>query len=112
MRELVESAFRIEGFVLEISETKKDEAKEVYISIGSDNGVGPDAYFDACIEREIAGRKSAKVIGTLKVKNVEGGDLTLCEVKKGGKEIKQAIDGGQKVVVKSKAKSAGILSKI
>ena len=46
------------------------------------------------------------------MKNVEGGDLTLCEVKKGGKEIKQAIDGGQKVVVKSKAKSAGILSKI
>ena len=112
MRELVESAFRIEGYVLEISDTKKDEAKELYISIGSDNGVGPDAYFDACIEREIAGRKSAKVIGTLKVKNVEGGDLTLCEVKKGGKEIKQAIDGGQKVVVKSKAKSAGILSKI
>ena len=112
MRELVESAFRIEGFVLEISESKKDEAKELYISIGSDNGVGPDAYFDACIEREIAGRKSNKVIGFLKVKNVEGGDLTLCEVKKGGKEIKQAIDGGQKVVVKSKAKSGGILSKI
>ena len=85
MRELVESAFRIEGYVLEISESKKDEAKELYISIGSDNGVGPDAYFDACIEREIAGRKSNKVIGFLKVKNVEGGDLTLCEVKKGGK---------------------------
>lgn len=108
MRELVEAAFQIEGYVLEISATKKDEAKELYISIGSDNGVGPDAYFDACVEREIAGRRSTKVIGFLKVKDVEGGDLTLCEVKKGGKEIKQAFDGGQKIVVKSKAKTGGI----
>ena len=102
MKELVEDAFKIEGYVLEASRIKKDEVKELYISIGSDNGVGPETYFDACIEREIAGRKSTKVIGTLKVKNVEGGDLTLCSVKKGGKEIKKAIDGGQKVVVKSK----------
>lgn len=112
MRELVEDAFRIEGEILEISAIKKDEAKEVYISIGSDNGVGPEVYFSANIERMVAGRKSTKEIGTLKVKNVEGGDLTLCEVKKGGKEIKQAIDGGQKVVVKSKAKKASFLEKL
>lgn len=104
MRELVEAAFKVEGKILEISEAKKDEAKEVYISIGSDHGVGPGAYFAACIERTVAGRKSTKEIGELKVKNVEGGDLTLCEVKKGGKEIKAAIDGGQTIVVKTKQK--------
>lgn len=112
MRGLVEEAFKIQGHILEISEAKKDEAKEVYISIGSDNGVGAGAYFSACIEREVAGRKSTKEIGELKVKNVEGGDLTLCEVKKGGKEIKAAIDGGQTVVVKSKQKSGGVFGTI
>lgn len=104
MRELVEDAFKIQGQILEISEAKKDEAKEVYISIGSDHGVGAGAYFAACIERTVAGRKSTKEIGELKVKNVEGGDLTLCEVKKGGKEIKAAIDGGQTIIVKTKQK--------
>lgn len=104
VRALVDEAFKIEGTILEISETKKDEAKEVYISIGSDNGVGEGAYFAACIKRTVAGRESTKEIGELKVKNVEGGDLTLCEVKKGGKEIKDAIDGGQTVVVKTKHK--------
>lgn len=101
VRELVEDAFKVQGQILEISETKKDEAKEVYISIGSDHGVGAGAYFEACIERSVQGRQSMKVIGELKVKNVEGGDLTLCEVKKGGKEIKAAIDGGQTVAVKT-----------
>lgn len=104
MRELVEEAFKVEGQILEISALKKDEAKEVYISIGSDHGVGAGAYFAACIERTVAGRKSTKEIGELKVKNVEGGDLTLCEVKKGGKEIKEAMDNNQKIVVKSKQK--------
>ena len=106
--ELVEEAFKVQGVILEISEVKKDEAKEVYISIGSDHGVGEDAMFSACIERTVAGRKSTKEIGELKVKNVEGGDLTLCEVKKGGKEIKSAIDGGQTIVVKSKKKKESL----
>lgn len=104
MRELVEDAFKIEGEILQYTTVKKDEAKEVYISIGSAHGVGAGAYFDACIEREIAGRKSQKVIGELKVKDVEGEDLTLCEVKKGGAEIKKALDDKQKVVVKTKQK--------
>lgn len=101
VRELVEDAFKLQGTILEIALEKKGEAKEVYISIGSDHGVGNGAHFSVCIEREVAGRTSQKEIGQLKVKNVEGGDLTLCEVKKGGKEIKAAMEGGQKVVVKN-----------
>lgn len=106
MRELVEAAFKVQGTILEISAEKKGEAKEVYISIGSDHGVGEGAYFSACIERKVAGRTSQKEIGQLKVKNVEGGDITLCEVKKGGEEIKKAIDAGQTVVVKSMKKTS------
>lgn len=101
IRVLVEDAFKVQGTILEIASEKNGEAKEVYISIGSEHGVGEDAFFSACIERQIAGRTSQREIGQLKVKNVEGGDITLCEVKKGGEEIKKAIDAGQTVVVKS-----------
>ena len=106
VRTLVEDAFKVQGTILEIAAEKKGEAKEVYISIGSDHGVGDGAFFSACIERQVAGRTSQKEIGELKVKNVEAGDLTLCEVKKGGEEIKKAIDAGQTVVIKSKEKKS------
>lgn len=108
---MVDDAFKIQGKILEISETKKDEAKEVYISIGSDHGVGAGTYFEACLERTIQEHKSFKLIGELKVKNVESENLTLCEVKKGGKEIKAAIDGGQTVIVRTKNKGGGLLDK-
>jgi len=105
VRTLVEDAFKIQGIILEVASERRGKAEEVYISIGSDHGVGEDAFFSACIEREITGgRISQREIGELKVKNVEGGDITLCEVKKGGEEIKKAIDAGQTVVVKSKYK--------
>lgn len=111
VRTLVEDAFKVQGVILEIASEKRGEAAEVYISIGSDHGVGEGAFFNACIERQIAGRTSHKIIGELKVKNVEGGDITLCEVKKGGEEIKKAIDAGQTVVVKSRPKRGGIIDK-
>lgn len=101
VRELVDEAFKMEGQILEIAEIKKDKAKSVYISLGSKHGVAEGAYFAVCIERQVAGRTSQKEIGQLKAKGVEGEDLTLCEVKKGGKEIKAAMDNGQKLVIKS-----------
>lgn len=111
MRELVEAAFKVQGTILEIAAEKKGEAEEVYISIGSDHGVGEGAFFSVCIERQIAGRTSQKEIGHLKVKAVEGGDITLCEVKKGGEEIKKAMDAGQTIVVKSMPKKKSFLDK-
>ncbi|MDO4165310.1 MAG: hypothetical protein Q4D56_13160 [Bacteroides sp.] len=111
VRTLVDDAFKLQGVILEISATKKDKAEEVYISLGSDHGVGEGAYFSACIERQVAGRTSQKEIGQLKVKAVEGGDLTLCEVKKGGKEIKDAIDGGQTIIIKTMQKPKSLLDK-
>ena len=111
VRALVDDAFKIQGTILEVSAVKKDEAKEVYISLGSDNGVGEGAYFGVYVTREVAGRVSRKEIGQLKVKAVEGGDISLCEVKKGGKEIKAAIDGGQTVVINTVQKPKSFLDK-
>ncbi|WP_300812365.1 hypothetical protein [uncultured Bacteroides sp.] len=111
VRELVDAAFKMQGVILEIAEEKKDKAEKVYISLGSKHGVAEGAYFSACIERQIAGRTSQKEIGQLKAESVEGEDITLCEVKKGEKEIKAAIDGGQTVVVKTMQKPKSFLDK-
>lgn len=111
VRALVDDAFKIQGTILEISAAKKDEAKEVYISLGSDNGVAEGAYFGVYVTRMVANRESRKEIGQLKVKAVEGGDISLCEVKKGGKEIKAAMDGGQTVVINTIQKPKSFLDK-
>lgn len=111
VREFVDENFKMEGTILEISAEKKGEAKELYISLGSDNGVGDGAFFAVFVSRQVAGRSSFKEIGRLKVKAVEGGDITLCEVKKGGKEIKDAVDAKQNVVVRLVPKEVGFFGK-
>ena len=99
VRALVDEAFKLNGTILEINATKGDEAKQVYISLGSAHGVGSKARFKVFELRNVAGRNSRKEIGELKVSAVEGEDLTLCDVVKGGKEIKAAMDAQQKIEV-------------
>ncbi len=97
----IEEAFPVVGTVLEVGEVKKDEIKTAYISVGSDAGVAKGNKFSICIERKIGGRTSQSVIGEMEVEAVEGGDISLAKVKKGGKELKAAMDGGQTVILKS-----------
>ena len=54
------------------------------------------------IEKEVAGRKVNKLIGEVKVEAVEAGDLSLCKVTKGGKEINAAINENRTTSVVSK----------
>lgn len=111
VREFVDENFKVEGTILEINAVKKDEAKEVYISLGSAHGVSEGTYFGVFMKREIAGRTSFKEIGRLKVDAVEGEDISLCEVKKGGEEIKKAMDEKQVIVVRLMPKPKSFLDK-
>ncbi|MCD8386530.1 MAG: hypothetical protein LUD17_06505 [Bacteroidales bacterium] len=104
MKKFVDEVFPIWGKVLELDEVKKDEAKKLYIGVGELLGVKKDVVFDVCVIREVAGRKSRKIIGEIKVTEVAGDDISLCEVKKGGKEIYAAVNGDQKVVAIVKPK--------
>lgn len=111
VRSFIEEAFPVYGKVLEIGELKKDEAKTIYISVGSDAGVVKGNKFAICVERKIGGRVAQSVIGECEVKSVEGGDISLAEVKKGGKELKAALDAEQDVVLKSIPKKEGYVPK-
>lgn len=101
MRRLIDKAFKLNGTILEISKSKGGEAEMVYISLGSDHGVTEKGLFKVFVLRTVAGRASRSEIGVLKVEAVEGADLTLCEVKKGGKEIKAAMEAGQTIEIES-----------
>ena len=101
MRSLIDKAFKLNGTILEISKSKGCEAEKVYISLGSDHGVTEKGLFKVYVLRTVAGRASRSEIGVLKVEAVEGADLTLCEVKKGGKEIKAAMEAGQTIEIES-----------
>jgi hypothetical protein len=99
MKALVDDYFKLKGVILEISAEKKKKATEVYIDLGALVGVQKNQRFDVFIEREIAGRTSQKKIGELKVDVVEGDEIALCKVTKGGEEIKQAVGEGQKITI-------------
>lgn len=111
VRVFIDENFKVQGTILEISEVKKDKAKKVYISLGSDNGVSEGTYFAVFVLRKVAGRDSRKEIGRLAVETVEGGDLSLCDVKKGDKEIKQAMDAGQDIIIELIPKPTTIFGK-
>lgn len=99
---LLENIAPLYGHILEISKLKKDEAKEVYIDLGTLHGIDTETWFSIKVSRQIAGRTADKEIGLLKVSTVEGENISLCKVKKGGKELKAAMDQGVTITLQSK----------
>lgn len=106
----IQEAFPLYGSLLECNEIKGDKVNSVYMSLGSMHGVSEKDRFEVCIEREIAGRKSTKVIGECEIASVDGDDISSAKIKKGNKEIKAAVDGGQTIVFKSVPKKESVFS--
>lgn len=102
MRDFVDEYFKMEGTILEVNSEKKGKAEEVYINLGSMNGVKDAQKFTVYVVREIAGREAKKEIGRLTVKAVEGDDISLCKVQKGGEEILKAIRNEQPIKIISR----------
>lgn len=101
MVKLVNEYFAIEGAILEVNAENKGKITEVYVDLGEIHGMQKQQKFDVYVERQIAGRVSMKKIGELEIDAVEGDDISLCKVKKGGEEIKTAMGEGQKIIVKT-----------
>ncbi len=102
MRDFVDEHFKMEGTILEVNSEKKGKAEEVYINLGSLHGVKDAQKFTVYVTREIAGRTAKKEIGRLTVKAVEGEDISLCKVQKGGEEIMDAIRNEQPIMIVSR----------
>ena len=102
MDNFVNETFPIEGLILKVETVKKDKAQTVYIDLGNAQGVTDGQRFNVFLETDIAGEIGRTEIGALSAKEVVSAQRTLCKVTKGGKEIQEAFQKGQKLIVISR----------
>lgn len=106
MKDFANESFPITGEYIDLGEYTKNKKgiETFYIGIGEADGVVKGQKMVIQIESEVAKRKVKKTIGECEVIEVAGDDASLVKVKKGQEELKNAIDGEQKVVVSSVSK--------
>lgn len=91
----------LQANILEGAGSKKDKQKEVYIDLGSSEGAFVGLLMGVYGVKIVAGREARTQIGRLRIEAVEGVDISRCKVVSGGKEIKAAIENGEKLSVLS-----------
>ncbi len=89
----------LQANIIEGTAAKKDKQKEVYIDLGSSEGAYEGLHMGVYQVKKIGGREAKSQIGKLKIEAVEGDDISRCKVQSGGKDIKAAIDAGEKLRV-------------
>lgn len=89
-----------------IQDVKKGKVETVIIDGGSDIGICDGLNFDVQMESDIAGKKIYKTIGEAKVKDILSGELTLCQITKGNKEITKMLDDDITIVLTSNTKGS------
>ncbi len=95
-------AFPLYASIVEGSRATEKKSKEVYIDIGESNGCYNGMHFDVYTVKTVAGKEAKKQIGQLKIIETMGDDISLCKVQRGGVDIKNAIDAGEKLLITSK----------
>ena len=85
--------------IIEGAAAKKDKQKEVYIDLGSSEGAFEGLHMGVYTVKTIAGREARSQIGKLKIEAVEGDGISRCKVQSGGKDIKAALDAGERLLV-------------
>lgn len=86
----IEETFPASGSILELDEVKGDEVKTAFISLGSQDGLKKGQKFTVKLKTTVANRTRFKEIGEAQCEAVEGEDISLVKIKKGGKEIFKA----------------------
>ena len=89
----------LQANIIEGTAAKKDKQNEVYIDLGSSEGAYEGLHMGVFQVKKIGGREAKSQIGKLKIEAVEGDDISRCKVQSGGKDIKAAIDAGEKLRV-------------
>ena len=93
--------YPIYGTILESYRQKKDKQKEVYINLGTNMGAYKGLCLVAYTVKTIAGKEAKTQVGKLKIESVQGEEISLCKIQNGGKEIKNILDKGETIIVKS-----------
>ena len=93
--------YPIYGTILESARQSKDKQKEVYIDLGTNLGAYKGLHLTAYTVKTIAGKEAKTQVGKLKIMDVQGEDISFCKIQSGGKEIKNILDKGETIFVKS-----------
>lgn len=101
----IRDAFPLELQIIQIEKIKKDKASMVLISGGKDLGLYKNAKLIVYELTELSVNgvvvERQKEIGKLTVKELEGDNLSICKVSKGGEVLKQKIESGAKLICKT-----------
>ena len=89
----------LQANVLEGAAAKKDKQKEIYIDLGSSEGAFAGLRMGVYVVKTIAGYEAKSEIGKVRVEAVEGENISRCKVTSGSKDIKSALDDGEKLKV-------------
>ena len=110
MEVFVSKYFKVEGTVVEMGEMKGGKPKNCYISLGSEDGIEKGQRCEVFAVKRIAGREARTMVGVVVVDEVVAADLADCKFVSGAKEIVDAFQAGQELVIVTKEK-ADILGK-
>ena len=94
--------FPLTGNIIERAGDKNDKQKEVYIDLGASHGMREGVVLLVYRDKVIAGKKAREEIARLKVKKVEGDEVSLCKVTSRGKDLKAALDAGDTLIIETK----------
>lgn len=94
-------AYPLRGHMLEkgFQKGKKQKLQELYIDLGTDHRIFVNTHVDIYIVKRIAGRIARQYLGSAKVIDVQGEDISLCKITKNANLIKQAFDRGAEIAV-------------
>lgn len=93
--------FPLQASIIERGEIKKEKQKEVFLNIGSAAGAYEGQWYDIMAVSIIAGKEAKHKIGSLRIEEVMGDDISRCDVVTGSKNVKLALDEGQKLIMYS-----------
>lgn len=93
VKNIVTKDFKLRSIILDSDyEAKNGNLQKCYINLGEDDGLAQGTVF--AVKKAIikVGRVSWTTIGEIAVESIVAGDLALCKVKKGSKEINAALE--------------------
>ncbi|MCQ2267903.1 MAG: hypothetical protein MJZ83_03410 [Bacteroidaceae bacterium] len=93
--------YPLRGHMLEkgFEKGKKQKLKEFYIDLGSQNRLFTNSTVDVYTVKRVAGRIARQYIGSGKVLEVQGDDISICKVTRNADLIKNAWDRGAEIAV-------------
>ena len=94
--------FPLTGNIIEKAGEKNDRQKEVYVDLGAKHGISINDALLVYRPKSIGGKSAREEIARLKIKKVEGDEVSFCKVTSGGKALKAALDADETLVIETK----------